>query len=66
MIGGCVEDTHGVRQTSLDIDGSGMRPGQTADILAAVADVLAAAGPGGRLRVLTEGPQTISFIEVPE
>ena len=35
---------------------------QTADISATVADVLAAAGPGARLCVLPEGPQTIPYL----
>ena len=36
---------------------------QTADISATVADALAAAGPGARLCVLPEGPQTIPYLE---
>ena len=36
---------------------------QTTDITATVADALAAAGPGARLCVLPEGPQTIPFLE---
>jgi nickel-dependent lactate racemase len=35
---------------------------QTSDISAAVADALAAAGPGARLCVLPEGPQTIPYL----
>ena len=35
----------------------------TADITATVADALAAAGPGARLCVLPEGPQTIPYVE---
>jgi nickel-dependent lactate racemase len=35
---------------------------QTADISATVADALAAAGPGARLCVLPEGPQTIPYL----
>ena len=34
---------------------------QTGDISATVADALAAAGPGARLCVLPEGPQTIPY-----
>ena len=36
---------------------------QTQDITATVADALAAAGPGARLCVLPEGPQTIPYLE---
>jgi len=36
---------------------------QTADISATVADALASAGPGARLCVLPEGPQTIPYVE---
>ena len=36
---------------------------QTADITGTVADALAAAGPGARLCVLPEGPQTIPYVE---
>lgn len=36
---------------------------QTRDIAATVADALAASGPGARLCVLPEGPQTIPYIE---
>jgi nickel-dependent lactate racemase len=36
---------------------------QTADISATVADALAAAGPGARLCVLPEGPQTIPYLD---
>ena len=39
---------------------------QTADISATVADALAAAGPGARLCVLPEGPQTIPYLAGPE
>jgi hypothetical protein len=35
---------------------------QTSDVSATVADALAAAGPGARLCVLPEGPQTIPYI----
>ena len=35
---------------------------QTPDISAAIADALAAAGPGARLCVLPEGPQTIPYL----
>jgi nickel-dependent lactate racemase len=38
---------------------------QTADITGTVADALAAAGPGARLCVLPEGPQTIPYVETP-
>jgi lactate racemase len=36
---------------------------QTADITATVTEALAAAGPGARLCVLPEGPQTIPYVE---
>ena len=36
---------------------------QTADITGTVTDALAAAGPGARLCVLPEGPQTIPYVE---
>ena len=36
---------------------------QTGDITATVAEALAAAGPGARLCVLPEGPQTIPYVE---
>jgi nickel-dependent lactate racemase len=35
---------------------------QTADVSATVAEALAAAGPGARLCVLPEGPQTIPYV----
>ena len=38
---------------------------QTADVSATVADALAAAGPGARLCVLPEGPQTIPYVDTP-
>ena len=36
---------------------------QTSDISATVADALAATGPGARLCVLPEGPQTIPYLQ---
>jgi lactate racemase len=36
---------------------------QTADVSATVADALAAAGPGARVCVLPEGPQTIPYVQ---
>jgi nickel-dependent lactate racemase len=36
---------------------------QTADVTATIADALAAAGPGARLCVLPEGPQTIPYLQ---
>src|SRR6201999_1472402 len=36
---------------------------QTSDIAGTVTDALAAAGPGARLCVLPEGPQTIPYVE---
>ncbi|MFD9701818.1 nickel-dependent lactate racemase [Lentzea sp. NPDC059081] len=36
---------------------------QTGDVSAAVAEALAAAGPGARVCVLPEGPQTIPYVE---
>jgi hypothetical protein len=36
--------------------------GYTDDVAAAVADALGAAGPGARLCVLPEGPQTIPYV----
>jgi nickel-dependent lactate racemase len=36
---------------------------QTGDVTATVAEALAAAGPGARLCVLPEGPQTIPYVE---
>jgi nickel-dependent lactate racemase len=36
---------------------------QTGDVTATVADALAAAGPGARVCVLPEGPQTIPYVE---
>jgi nickel-dependent lactate racemase len=38
---------------------------QTGDIAGTVAEALAAAGPGARLCVLPEGPQTIPYVEDP-
>jgi lactate racemase len=38
---------------------------QTRDIAATVADAIAAAGPGARLCVLPEGPQTIPYVQTP-
>ena len=35
---------------------------QTGDIAATVAEALAAAGPGARVCVLPEGPQTIPYV----
>ena len=35
---------------------------QTADVTAAIAEAMAAAGPGARLCVLPEGPQTIPYV----
>lgn len=37
----------------------------TSDVSAAAADAMAAAGPGARLCVLPEGPQTIPYLECP-
>jgi lactate racemase len=36
---------------------------QTKDVSATVADALAAAGPGARVCVLPEGPQTIPYVD---
>ena len=46
-----------------DAELAGAHLEQTPDISATIADTLAAAGPGARLCVLPEGPQTIPYLE---
>ena len=45
-----------------DADLAAVHLEQTADVSATVADALAAAGPGARLCVLPDGPQTIPYV----